>query len=426
MHAKNSARVFAVAGLLISATALAGCTTPFDAGGDPNALTVMALDGGEDNAVLDEIVSAYEAQSDGVTVEVTYVPEETYVTKLQTAMLADSPDVANTYNTGLMFDFLPLNETVYDANGLSIDDYNAALPSFCGWKGTVYCVGTSVGNMVLFYNTALFDAAGVDYPSTTTPLTFDEFAELASQLTQPGADEESTVWGAGAATLMAYLDPANVLDETGRIVEATKPEFVDTVETLAGMVQAGDMPSVSQAEALGGSDGPMTLFLEGKMAMYVGDNYAISPAEAAGIEFGLAPTPVVAGFEPWVVTWTNSFGIPKDAKNPEVAADFLAFMAAEGQDIQAKAGYMPMATAAAEAWATTDVRQQLFEVTGLVRPSVFNPNQWAWNAPLVDAYEAALRGEPVLPLMEAAEPNAQQANEVTWENFDQVVAAVGG
>jgi multiple sugar transport system substrate-binding protein len=426
MYAKTRVRVLAGACLAIAALGVAGCTTPFGGSTDPNALTMLAVDGGEDNAVLDEIIAAYEEQNDGVTVEVTYVPEDTYVTKLQTAMLADAPDIANTYNTGLMFDFLPLNESVYDANDLAIDDFNAALPNFCGWEGTVYCVGTSVGNMVLFYNKALFDAAGVDYPDAATPLTFDEFASLASQLTQPGADEASTVWGAGAATLLAYLDPANVLDDSGRIVEATKPEFVDTVETLAGMVAAGDMPSVAQAESIGGADGTMALFLEGKVAMYIGDNYVIGSAETAGIEFGLAPTPVVAGFEPWIVTWTNSYGIPTGAKNPDAAADFLAFMATAGQEAEAAAGRMPLSTAVAETWATTEVRQQLLAVSRLVRPSVFNPNQWAWNSPLVDAYEAALRGEPALPLLEAAEPSAQQANDVTWENFDQILAAVGG
>ena len=150
MHAKNSIRVLAAAGLMLATIGLAGCTSPFGGTVDPNALTLLAIDGGDDNAVLDEIVAKYEAQSDGIKVEVTYAPEETYVTKLQTAMLADSPDIANTYNTGLMFDFLPLNETVYEANDLPIDGFNAALPNFCGWDGTVYCVGTTVGNMVHF------------------------------------------------------------------------------------------------------------------------------------------------------------------------------------------------------------------------------------------------------------------------------------
>ena len=426
MHAHTSIRVLTLAGLVAVGFGMTACTSPFGGAGDPDALTMFALDAGEDNAALDAIIDAYEEQSDGITVEVTYIPEDTYVTKLQTAALADAPDIATVYNTGLMFDFLPLNGPVYEENDIAIDGFNAALSNFCGWEGTVYCVGSSVGNMVLFYNKALFDAAGVAYPDASTPLSFDEFADLASQLTQPGADEESTVWGAGTATLLAYLDPADVLDDTGRIVEATKPEFVDTVETLAGMAAAGDMPSVAQAEAIGGGEGANALFLEGKLAMYVADNYLIGSAEAAGIDFGLAPTPVVAGSEAWIVTWTNAFGIPNGAKNPEASADFLAYLATAGQEAEAQGGHMPLSIAAAETWATTEVRQQLLAVSRLVRPSVFNPNQWAWNSPLLDAYDAALRGEPVLPLLEAAEPNAQQANDVTWENFDQTLAAVGG
>ena len=426
MYAKTIARVLAGISIAAISVGVSGCTSPFGGATDPDALTMFAIDAGEDNAALDGIVAAYEEQSDGITVEVTYIPEDTYVTKLQTAMLADSPDLATVYNTGLMFDFLPLNESVYDANDIAVDGFNAALSNFCGWDGTVYCVGSSVGNMVLFYNKALFDAAGVAYPDPATPLTFDEFAALAAQLTLPGADEESTVWGAGAATLLAYLDPADVLDDTGRIVEATKPEFVDTVETLAGMAAAGDMPSIAQAEAVGGAEGATALFLEGKLAMYIADNYVIGSAEVAGIDFGLAPTPVVAGSDPWIVTWTNAVGIPRDAANPEASADFLAYLATAGQEAEAQGGHMPLSIAAAETWATTEVRQQLLAVSRLVRPSVFNPNQWAWNSPLLDAYEAALRGEPALPLLEAAQPNAQQANDVTWDNFDQMLAALDG
>ena len=64
-----------------------------------------------------------------------------------------------------MFSFDPLDEVVFEANGLNIGDYNAVLESFCGLEGKLYCLGTTVGNMGLFYNKALFDAAGIAYPT---------------------------------------------------------------------------------------------------------------------------------------------------------------------------------------------------------------------------------------------------------------------
>jgi hypothetical protein len=86
---------------------------------------------------------------------------------------------------------------------------------------------------------------------------------------------------------------------------------------------------------------------------------------------------------------------------------------------------MPLLTSVAETWANTDGRRQLVEVSKLARPSVFNPNQWAWNAPLMDAFTLAMDGEPVRPLLEDAQPKAQQANEKTWETFDLAREAAG-
>ena len=50
---------------------------------------------------------------------------------------------------------------------------------------------------------------------------------------------------------------------------------------------------------------------------------------------------------------------------------------------------------------------------------------WAWNAPIIDALTAALNGAAVEQLMADAEPKAQQGNDTTWEQFDQVLAAAG-
>ena len=86
---------------------------------------------------------------------------------------------------------------------------------------------------------------------------------------------------------------------------------------------------------------------------------------------------------------------------------------------------MPTKNVTAEEWADTEERKQLFRVNALIRPSVFNPSQWAWNAPVIDALTAAMNGGEVDSLMADAEPKAQQGNDTTWEQFDQVLAAAG-
>ena len=153
----------AAAAATVGVLLLAACS-PFGGLTDSGNLSLLTLDGGEDNLALEEIVAAFEEQSDGVKIDITYVPEDTYATKLQTSLLADAPDIAAPYGAETMFSFDPLDEVVFEANGLNISDYNAVLESFCGLEGKLYCIGTTVGNMGLFYNKALFDAAGIAYP----------------------------------------------------------------------------------------------------------------------------------------------------------------------------------------------------------------------------------------------------------------------
>jgi multiple sugar transport system substrate-binding protein len=414
----------AVAAASVGVLLLAACS-PFGGLADSGNLSLLTLDGGEDNLALEEIVDAFEKQSDGVKIDITYVPEDTYATKLQTSLLADAPDIAAPYGAETMFSFDPLDEVVFEANGLNIGDYNGVLESFCGLEGKLYCIGTTVGNMGMFYNKALFDAAGIAYPSTSEALSFDEFASIAAQLTQPG-DDDTYVWGGGTDGIQAFIDPAHYLDDTGRTVDVLNDGYVGAIETMAEMVADGTSPSAGQTLAVGGSEGGLGLqglFLEGRIAMFVGDNYAVDAIEATDIDYGLAPVPVVEGDEPWVPVWTNTFGIPASSTNKEAAAEFLTFVATEGQTIQAKYGQMPLLTSVAETWANTDGRKQLVEVSKLARTGVFNPNQWAWNAPLVDAFTLAMDGQPVRPLLEDAQPKAQQGNDKTWETFDQASEA---
>jgi multiple sugar transport system substrate-binding protein len=392
----------AASALAIGVLVLTGCS-PFAGLGDSDAVTLLTLDGGEDNLALEEIVAAYEEQSDGVDIVITYVPEDTYATKLQTSLLADAPDIAAPYGAETMFEFEPLNEVVFADNGLNIGDYNAVLESFCAIDGQLYCLGTTVGNMGIFYNKAMFDAAGVAYPSTTEAMTFQEFASISAQLTQPG-DEATKVWGGGGDTLDGYIG---------------------AIETLAGMVVDGSAPTAGETLSVGADQGLQALFLDSRIAMFIGDNYALDAIEETDIDFGLTPVPVVEGDAPWVPVWTNTFGIPANATHKEEAIDFLTFLATEGQEIQAGYGQMPLLTSVAETWANTDGRRQLVEVSKLARPSVFNPNQWAWNAPLMDAFVLAMDGEPVRPLLEDAQPKAQQANDKTWETFDLAKEAAG-
>lgn len=432
-HPRRHRNRVVAAGLLAAAgLAVVGCTPASVVGndgddgesGDSVELSLISWDGGDDNKALEDIIAGFEAANPGITIETTFVPEDTYVTKLQTMLVAEPPDLAIGYGWDVNLGFTPLNDIVFDAYGIDLADYSAVVEASCNWDGTVFCFGTTVGSMVTFYNKAIFDEKGLPYPDASTPMTYQEMAELAAQATTSGSSAGGTVFGADMSLLVAYMDPANYLDETGRTVEVTKPEFTDTVQVIADMVADGVSPNGGQLETMGG--GAETAFLDGKLAMMISDNFTIDLIEEAGLDYGIAPTPVVPGADPWIVSWTNGFGIPRDAEHTEEAAKFLAYMAQEGQEIQAGYGLMPTSFDVASQWADTPEREQLVTVNTLIRPSVFNPNIWAWNAPVIDAITAVVDGKSdVGSAMEDAEPKAQQGNDTTWDQFDRTLDAAG-
>jgi multiple sugar transport system substrate-binding protein len=431
-RARHRTRVaFAAAGVaLLVLAATSSCSYFSSESGDPDTITLLTPDYGADNIALEKIVSAFEKKSaedgdgpdgNGYKVDITYVPEDSYTAKFKTAMLAEPPDIAAMWD---IFSFQPLDDLVYGANDIPIDGFNRALEMNCSLDGKIYCVGTNVGNMVLFYNKAIFDAAGEPYPDTTNPMTFEEYTDLAHRLTTPGGVSDSKVWGAANVGMISWTDPALLVDDTGRKVEATAPEFLGMAQEVTDSAVAGDMPTASQADSLAGAEGVNALFLDGKLAMLMADNYLIPQADEAGFDYGIAPAPAPAGTEPWVVTWTNSMGIPEGAKNVDGAADFLAFMATTGQDIQAEFGYLPLANAPAAEWANDPVRKQLVEINTLVRTTtVPQPHQGEWQSPLYDALDAAARGDGDLAsLLAKAQPRAQQALDTSWNLYDTAMA----
>ena len=110
--------------------------------------------------------------------------------------------------------------------------------------------------MPLLYNKAMFDAAGLEYPSATEPMTIDEYAELAAQLTVPSDDITQQVWGGSAEEPYWWMHRTNMFSEDGRQVEGfvNDESTKHTYQVLADMVKAGHAPSASIMQSLGGAE----------------------------------------------------------------------------------------------------------------------------------------------------------------------------
>src|SRR5690606_30725264 len=122
----------------------------------------ISNDGNEEN--LQAIVDAFEAENPDITVDVTTLPYGDYGTALQTDLAAGT--VAD------VFDIEFANYASYQANGVlaplevaNPSSYRPSLLEAYATDGTSYALPSSFSTVVLFFNSDLFDAAGLEYPT---------------------------------------------------------------------------------------------------------------------------------------------------------------------------------------------------------------------------------------------------------------------
>ena len=422
-----------IAGLI--AGLVGACTSPaapfFTGAGGANTLTITTFDS-IDGTIMRQVGKEFTRRHPNMRVQVTQIPEDAYVTKLQTSILAGSPpDIAYVYTAGHVSSFQPLNEIVYDKYKIDPEDYNVpTLQYACGYKGRFFCVGGYAGALALYYNKKLFREAGVPFPETTEPMTFSEYADVAAKLSKPDKDPKNAVWGGEASVPTWWVDLRTFMSPDGRKVDLTQPSYVREFKTLVDMVRSGSAPTAAQMAAVGADEGNSGLFTRGKLAMTIGGSDLIDSLKAAKFpedDYGLAATPIPTGTKPWINVWSTAYGIPRGSKHQKEAAEFLSLWGTYAQKLQANYNLMPMLkTAADKHFATKGPRQAEFvQVARLARESLFTPDFYAWDANNQDAFSAAVRGQDVLAVLRTAQEKDQQALDITWRQFDQAAQRMG-
>jgi multiple sugar transport system substrate-binding protein len=400
-------------------------TAAASAGGEEITLNLWAFAGEDD--VLPKLKETFEAQNPNVTIEITDIPEDQYVTKIDTALAANEPpDIAYIYERRWLKagKFLPIDDMIA-SNGLKLEDFNqGALATNCQYEGKMYCLGSYTGSVLLYYNKDLFDAAGATYPSSTQPMTIDEYAALADRLTKNRDDIATKVWGGAADVPFWWMDWRTNFSEDGRKADgfANDEATVHTYEVLADMVKRGNAPSSTEMQTLGEAN----LLAQGRQAMAITDNFvAISDLEAQNIRYGAAPVPVEKkGDAPFVPTWTDGFGTFSQSKHAAEAIKFLHLLATEGNNVRLGLGALPlnMKLADEQGWARkNDGRKETLEATMLARGTIFVPGFWDVTAPLGDALTQIVEGQKTAKeALDEAAPAMQDSLDKAWETWEQI------
>ncbi|MEV4121618.1 extracellular solute-binding protein [Micromonospora sp. NPDC049645] len=410
--------------VVVAAVALGGCQD----GGPPTDPTkiggTVSLWYLEDPVpeFLESVKAGFEAKYPGTTVELTEVPEDGYVTKIDTAILAQQPpDVGFVYEPRWMKagSMMPLDDVI-KTEGIKTENMNQVALSECDYDGHLYCLGSLTGSVVLVYNKDLFDKAKVAYPPADKPMTIDEYATMARALKAGLGD----VFGASAGSPFTWSDRRTHFSDDGRKIAGLVDDdsTVHLYEVLAGLGRDKVSPSPAEAELVSPGD----MLGSGRLAMAITDmEFAAKTLEQGKFRWGAAPPPVEkAGDESFVFVGTDKYGAFTAAKNPATAKALVAYIATEGNRIRMeKTDQPPLDATMLATWAGDNTsRKEVVDVLSTSkRPGLFVPGYWEVVATLGDLYDQMATGEadPRGSITKEA-PELQAKLDREWETWENI------
>jgi multiple sugar transport system substrate-binding protein len=420
------ARVPAMA--LVIALVASGCmggSEPSGTGTDgPVTLSLWIFEGEE--TFLPALKKAFEREHPNITLKITDIPEDSYVTKMDTALAAGSPpDIGWVYERRWLKAgrVLPLDDVI-ESNQIDLSHLNQNALAGCEFDGKMYCLGSYTGAVMLFYNKDMFDKADLPYPSATEPMSVDQYAALAEKLTQPNEDLAKHVFGATATPPFYWVETGTHFSEDGRTIQGfvNDSSTVHMYDVLTTMVRDRVAPSESDFQFFGDTE----ILTTGQLAMSITDNVeAIPLLERAGVNWGAAPTPVEeAGQPPFVSAWTDQFGVFAGSENPEAAKEFIAFLSTEGNKLRStRDDALPLDSTVAEETSWTgpsEGRRDTLEVVKLAKGEPFVPGFWDVTDPLWDSFALIVEGEMTAQqALDEAAPNMQDRLDRAWQTWEE-------
>ncbi|MCD0445365.1 ABC transporter substrate-binding protein [Glycomyces sp. A-F 0318] len=409
----------AAAALALTA-AVAGCSGGGEDDG-PVELTFWHGYSEADGDVLEEIVADFNASHDDITIDTELKTWDSIDDTLLTALSAgEGPGLV-----AMPAERLP----VYASKGAfaSLDDFYADEASNTAnlvpgavemeeVEGEKFGVPSGFVPLAVYYNTALFEAGGVD----EFPQTWDEWVEAAKRLTVDedgdGTPEQYGVVLPDHATVANGLWPSLFYGNGGGIVDGGEavidsPENAETLEFWSGAI-AADQISPTGVDGIGADE----LFSGGKAAMTVGGPWMASIATENGIDYAIAPLPAGPA-EQAASAIGVSMAVTVDTSRAEQAAaeEFLSFFLNEENSVKWSlgSGWPPLRTdIPAEAVAENPVVASLTEIAATGRPLLPGVVNSVDVLSAVDELtQRAVAGEDVDALLAEAQAEVQAALE---------------
>jgi multiple sugar transport system substrate-binding protein len=345
--------------LVITGTALAACSP---AASDPEDVTLTwwatqhTSSVAETEAIFEPVIEAFTEET-GIEVEMEVIPWADLYNRILTAISSGTgPDVLNigTTWTASLHDTGALAEVSGD-NLEWMGGSDRFIPSV--WEaaqipGEPQTAVPFLSNVYsLYYNTAIFEEAGIEAP----PATWEEFLSVAEQLTQDtDGDGRTDQWGftfpvaaATASSHMAFILGQQLggefVDDEGAVT-IDSPEMVEAVEAYVDLMSEQQVMSPSDAELDLNAD-IVDQLINGQAAMF----FQQAPIEQFRNrdfeDWAIAEMPVHEGGDPVMsmVAGTN-ITVFEDSLNKQQAFELVGWLTSPEQNAKMAVGATQLPT----------------------------------------------------------------------------------
>ena len=397
-------------------TMLSGCAQTGGSSDGAVTLTYSIWDAPQ-KAATQQMIDAFEKTNPNIHVQLSVVPWTDYWTKLQTAATGGSapdifwmntPNLPKYANGGVL---MPLSDR-FASDKVDMSQFAKAPVASATFDGKVYGMPKDVDALALWYNKAIFQAAGVPLPTDTW--TWQDMVTAAQALT----DSATGVYGI-PALVTDQLSYYNTIPQSGGHVissDGTKSGY-DDPKTIAGIQAWVDLiqkyhvsPTLQQMT----DTDPTQMFESGKLAMTFAGSWLIPVLTTdpnVKDDLGVVQMPLIS--QRGGVSNSVSNVVFAKTKHADAAVKFVEFLGTkQAATIEAKSGVLPAMTSAQQTWASSlppSVDAQVFiETVAKNTPFPRSLDTSVWETIATNEFSKAWSGDESVD--DAAKSVATQMN----------------
>jgi ABC-type glycerol-3-phosphate transport system substrate-binding protein len=312
------------------------------------------------------LMQDYMAENPGITFDIRGVPfPELDSSQIAALEARQGPDIliVNSVTVGSFIDrgyMVPLDDLIEGAD-LDTSVFFEGLLNAAVIDGVTYGLPVDTGTRLLYINNPLFEAAGVEHPTS-----WDQIVDVATQMTDSDAgvygfvatSGERWLWLYEHAGMYANANGLQILNDNATECVLNQGENTRIIQFWMDMVDAGVL-NIDDLMVGTGAERELA-FGNNRAAMYLGGFWSANALSSDyGMEYpedysivaleGDAGTGSTTGG--WII------GISRDAANPEAAMDFIKYLLTDAENLAALTDILPSTEAASQ----VDLQEEFYD-----------------------------------------------------------------